>query len=104
MDFPAVHRTNIRTNNVIGRLNREIRRRPRVVGVLPDAHSARMPVCARLRHVAGAQWSCKKYVNMKHLTHYEDCAGLCFKINNGAKTRPAYPHSISAANEFAHNS
>ena len=26
-----------------------------------------MLVCARLRHVAGTQWSCKKYMNMKHL-------------------------------------
>ena len=26
-----------------------------------------MLVCARLRHVAGTQWGCKKYMNMKHL-------------------------------------
>ena len=26
-----------------------------------------MLVCARLRHVAGTQWSNKKYMNMKHL-------------------------------------
>ena len=24
-------------------------------------------VCTRLRHVAGTQWGCKKYMNMKHL-------------------------------------
>jgi len=26
-----------------------------------------MLVCARLRHVAGAQWGNKKHMNMKHL-------------------------------------
>ena len=45
-DFPSEHWTRIRTNNVIERLNREIR---------------------RLRHVAGTQWGNKKYMNMKHL-------------------------------------
>ena len=28
-------------------------------------------VCARLRHVAGTQWGCKKYMNMKHLEAIE---------------------------------
>ena len=59
--------TRIRTNNVIERLNREIRRRTRVVGTFPDGNSALMLVCARLRHVAGTQWGNKKYMNMKHL-------------------------------------
>ena len=57
----------LRTNNVIERLNREIRRRTRVVGSFPDGHSALMLVCARLRHVASNQWGNKKYLNMKHL-------------------------------------
>ena len=61
------HWTRIRTNNVIERLNREIRRRTRVVGSFPDGNSALMLVCARLRHVAGSQWGNKKYMNMKHL-------------------------------------
>lgn len=67
MDFPFEHWTRIRTNNVIERLNREIRRRTRVVGTFPDGNSALMLVCARLRHVAGSQWGNKKYLNMKHL-------------------------------------
>ena len=66
-DFPSEHWTRIRTNNVIERLNREIRRRTRVVGSFPDGNSALMLVCARLRHVAGSQWGNKKYMNMKHL-------------------------------------
>ena len=61
----------IRTNNVIERMNREIRRRTRVVGAFPDGNSALMLVCARLRHVAGIQWGCKKYMNMEHLETME---------------------------------
>ena len=66
-DFPYEHCTRIRTNNVIERLNRESRRRTRVMGTFPDGNSALMLVCARLRHVAGTQWGNKKYMNMKHL-------------------------------------
>ena len=66
-DFPSEHWTRIRTNNVIERLNREIRRRTRVVRTFPDGNSALILVCARLHHVAGTQWGSKKYMNMKHL-------------------------------------
>lgn len=62
-DFPSEHWTRIRTNNVIERLNRELRRRTRVVGCFPAGNSALMLICARLRHVAGTQ----KYMNIKHL-------------------------------------
>lgn len=67
--FPFEHWTRIRTNNAIERLNKEIRRRTRVVGSFPDGNSALMLVCARLRHVAGTQWGNKKYLNMKHLEY-----------------------------------
>ena len=70
-DFPSEHWVKIRTNNVIERMNREIRRRTRVVGAFPGGNSALMLVCARLRHVAGTQWGCKKYMNMKHLETME---------------------------------
>ena len=75
-EFPFEHWTRIRTNNVIERLNREIRRRTRVVGCFPDGNSALMLVCARLRHVAGTQWGNKKYMNMKHLEALLDDAYL----------------------------
>ena len=55
MSFPSEHWTKIRTNNVIERMNREIRRRTRVVGTFPDGNSALMLVCARLRHAASTQ-------------------------------------------------
>ena len=38
VDFPSEHWTRIRTNNVIERLNREIRRRTRVVDCFPDGN------------------------------------------------------------------
>lgn len=75
-DFPSEHWTKIRTNNVIERLNREIRRRTRVVGAFPDGNFALMLVCARLRHVAGTQWGNKKYMSMKHLETLENDASV----------------------------
>ena len=66
--FSSKHWSKIRTYNVIERLNREIRRRTRVIGTFSDGNSALMLVCARLRHVVGAQWGNKKYIIiMKHL-------------------------------------
>ena len=67
MEFPYAHWTKIRSNNVIERLNREIRRRTRVVGTFPDGNSALMLVCARLRHVASKDWGTKRYMSMIHL-------------------------------------
>ena len=44
--FPREHWRRIRTNNAIERLNREIRRRTRVVGTFPDGMSALLLVTA----------------------------------------------------------
>ena len=53
---------------MIERLNREIRRRTRVVGTFPDGNSALILVCAWLRHVGRHRsGAAKKYMNMKHL-------------------------------------
>ena len=68
MEFPSQHWLKIRTNNVIERMNREIRRRTRVVGTFPDGKSALMLVCARLRYVSGKEWGAKRYLCMKYLT------------------------------------
>ena len=68
MSFPAQHWFRIRTNNTLERLNREIKRRTKVVGTFPDGESALMLVCARLRHVAASVWGSKRYLNMEHLT------------------------------------
>ncbi len=71
MHFPREHWLKIRSNNAIERLNREIRRRTRVVGTFPDGNSALMLVCARLRHVEGSAWGSKPYMSMKHLENWD---------------------------------
>jgi len=63
-DFPVAHWRHIRTNNPLERLNREIRRRTRVVGSFPDGHAALMLVAARLRYMAGQKWGTQRYKNM----------------------------------------
>jgi len=65
--FPSEHWRSIRTNNPMERLNREIRRRTRVVGAFPDGHSALMLVAARLRHVAATKWGTKRYLQVDRL-------------------------------------
>ncbi len=71
MRFPSEHWLRIRTNNTLERLNREIKRRTKVVGTFPDGQSALMLVCARLRYVTGNEWGTKRYLNMEHLTSME---------------------------------
>lgn len=67
MQFPEEHWMRIRTNNTLERVNREIKRRTKVVGTFPDGQSALMLVCARLRHVSSSEWGSKRYLNMDHL-------------------------------------
>jgi len=65
--MPQEHWRSLRTNNPLERLNREIRRRTRVVGSFPDGKSALMLVAARLRHVASTKWGTKRYLLMNRL-------------------------------------
>jgi transposase-like protein len=67
MAFPREHWRCLRTNNPMERLNREVRRRTRVVGAFPDGQSALMLVAARLRHVAGTRWGLRRYLDMGRL-------------------------------------
>ena len=67
MAFPREHWTRLRTNNVLERIMREIRRRTRVVGAFPDGRSALMLVAARLRHIAGTKWGARRYLDMERL-------------------------------------
>lgn len=65
--FPREHWRSTRTNNPLERLNREIRRRTRVVGCFPDGQSALMLVAARLRHMAATKWGTRRYLDMDRL-------------------------------------
>jgi transposase-like protein len=72
--MPAEHWRSLRTNNPLERLNREIRRRTRVVGAFPDGKSALMLVAARLRHVASTKWGTKRYLQMNRLAEVKAIA------------------------------
>lgn len=64
-DFLLAHWRNLRTTNPLERLNRDIRRRTRVVESFPDVHAALMLVRARLRYMAGQKWGTQRYLNMR---------------------------------------
>ncbi|MEL7490973.1 MAG: transposase, partial [Pseudomonadota bacterium] len=64
---PPEHRRRIRTNNPLERLMKEIRRRTRVVGAFPNGNSCLNLAAARLRHIAGTNWSQKRYLDMEPL-------------------------------------
>jgi putative transposase len=65
--YPCTHWRQLRTNNPLERIIREIRRRTRVVGAFPDGHSALMLVAARLRHIASTKWGKRRYMIMEPL-------------------------------------
>lgn len=70
-DFPMQHWTRIRTNNAIERLNREIRRRTRVVGTFPDGKSALMLATARLKYIVENEWGRRRYLDVSLLEDEE---------------------------------
>jgi transposase-like protein len=69
--FPFEHWVRIRTNNALERLNREIKRRTRVVGTFPDGESALMLVAARCKHVAESQWGQRRYLDISRMEELE---------------------------------
>ena len=81
MSYPSEHWRQIRTNNPLERIMREIRRRTRVVGAFPDGRSALMLVAARLRHIAGTRWGTKRYLDLDRLREQEQEAQIA---ENGA--------------------
>jgi transposase-like protein len=70
--FPAEHHRQIRTNNMLERIMREIRRRTRVVGAFPDGRSALMLAAARLRYVSGSRWGTRRYLDINRLKEMQD--------------------------------
>ena len=65
--FPDRHHRQIRTNNPLERIMREIRRRSRVVGCFPDGRSALMLAAARLRYIAGTKWGTGSVKDVSHI-------------------------------------
>ena len=85
--FPREHWRSLRTNNPLERLNREIRRRTRVVGNFPDGNSALMLVAARLRQMAGTKWGTRRYLDMSRLR----------ELRNQQESPPTPAPAVSAA-------
>ena len=107
--FPREHWRRIRTNNAIERLNREIRRRTRVVGTFPDGRSAPMLVTARLKYVAESEWGSRRYLDVTLLDEWRAGAGLsgCRKVRknlDGTDTRclPQNPRAPFTRQRSAH--
>lgn len=70
--FPREHHRQIRANNMLERVMREIRRRTRVVGSFPDGRSALTLAAARLRHVSGSRWGMRRYMDMNRLKELQE--------------------------------
>ena len=61
------HWRQLRTNNPLEQIIREVRRRTRVVGAFPDGQSALMLVAARLHHIAATKWGTRRYLTTELL-------------------------------------
>ena len=70
--FPREHHRQIRSNNMLERVLREIRRRTRVVGSFPDGRSALMLAAARLRYVSGSRWGTRRYLDINRLKEMQE--------------------------------
>jgi putative transposase len=66
-DFPLEHRRSIRTSNSLERINKEIRRRTRVVGVFPNEASCLRLISALLMEISEEWQIGKHYCNGKSL-------------------------------------
>ena len=63
--FPTAHRTQIRTNNVVERLHREVRRRARVVSIFPNPSSCLRLVTAVLNEISDEWVTGKSYLSFQ---------------------------------------
>ncbi len=62
--FPAAHRRSIRTSNPVERLNREVKRRTRVVGIFPNEASCLRLVSAILMEISDEWEAGRIYLSM----------------------------------------
>lgn len=74
-EFPPAHWRRIRKNNGAKRINREIRRRTRVVGTFPNGNSALMLVTARLKYIVEHERGKRRYLDMSKLEEMDELRG-----------------------------
>ena len=71
-EFPPEHWRIIRTNNGVERINREIKRRTRVVGTFPDGNSAFMLFTARLKYIVEHERGKRRHLDMSKLEEMDE--------------------------------
>ena len=91
MEFPPERWRRIRANNRIERINREIRRRTRVVGTFPDGNSALMLVTARPKCIVEHEWGKRRCLDMSKLEEMDELEG---KAKGQKRTGPRTAKSI----------
>lgn len=74
-EFPPEHWCQIRTNGGVERVNREIRRRARVVGTFSDGNSALMPATARLKYIVEHERGKRRHLDMSKLEEMDELEG-----------------------------
>lgn len=94
-EFPLEHWRRIRTKNGIERINREIRRRTRIVENLPDGNSAFMLVTARLNYIVEHEWGKRRYLDMSKLEEMDEL---------GERRRARRGQGRGRLNQFANES
>ena len=93
-DFPREHHRSIRTNNMLERIMKELRRRTRVVGAFPDGQSALMLCSARLRHIESKSWpDDRKYLDMDKLREMD-------MLSKSGADPESYPQSQAGSDEM----
>lgn len=81
----------IPVNNPLERIMKEIRRRTLVVGAFPDGQSCLNLAAARLRHIAGSQWSTRKYMNMAPLYAEQTSTHVCGTARSSSAFLERFP-------------
>jgi transposase-like protein len=66
LELPEACRVRIRTTNMVERLNREIRRREKVIGIFPNRESVIRLIGAVLMEVDESWSEQKRFIDMKH--------------------------------------
>jgi len=108
---PYMHWRYIRTNNHPEHLNREIRRRTRVVGSFPDGHAALILVCARYtlhgRPEIGATevWAWSRHLQCGIVAwrlHQPDPAPAQGQLKSDRQRSYKQPHSPRRSLEFVY--
>ena len=68
-DFPLEHQRSIRTTNSLERINKEIKKRTRVVGVFPNEKSCLRLISAKLMEIS-EEWQIGKHYCSNNLFNY----------------------------------